>query len=72
MTQPGEAGITGIGEGVLWDSSAPTRQFFKPELGVPQGFGMPGRRERRPSHVVAEKRLHVQFLEGTSAAASTG
>jgi hypothetical protein len=26
---------------------------------------MPGRRERRPTLVVAEKGLRVQFLEGT-------
>jgi hypothetical protein len=39
MAQPGEAGITGIGAVVHWDSSAPVGQSFKPEPGLPSGVG---------------------------------
>jgi hypothetical protein len=39
MTQPVEAGITGIGEVVHWDSSAPAGQFLNRSHRPPQGFG---------------------------------
>jgi len=65
MAQLGEPGITGIGEVVHWDSSAPTRQIFKPEPGRPSGVREARRREPRSPLVVAQKSLRVQFLEGT-------
>jgi hypothetical protein len=42
------------------------RAILKPEPGSPQGFGMPVGPRLRPSHVVAQNRLPVQVLEGTS------
>ena len=65
MTQPGEAGITEFGESCNGTHRRRQCKALSRSRGVPQGFGTPGRRERRPTLVVAEKRLRVQFLEGT-------
>jgi hypothetical protein len=65
MTQPGETGITEFGESCIGTHRRRYCKALSRSRVIPQGFGTPGRRERRPTLVVAEKRLRVQFLEGT-------
>jgi hypothetical protein len=71
MAQAGEAGITEIGESCMGLIGARRSKLYAGAGASGRGSGMPGRRERRPTLVVAEKHAFVQFLEATGRAVRT-